>query len=151
MDALAFLGSGSSKPPIRTPSNTLALLDCHGFRAWSDARVFRFIEYLVHPTIRQHHEQASLVQALNRVIVADGFELAANAQLSGHPLYTVLPISRGVAGRPKNLIFASIGPKPELGFADAVNNDVVILRNAEWSRPDWRCGRCWCSPVRAVR
>jgi very-short-patch-repair endonuclease len=34
-------------------------------------------------------------------------------------------------GRAKNLIFASTGPKPELGFADAVNNDIVILRHAE--------------------
>jgi very-short-patch-repair endonuclease len=35
-----------------------------------------------------------------------------------------------VVGTPKNLTFASIGPKPEIGFADAINNDIVILSNA---------------------
>jgi very-short-patch-repair endonuclease len=46
-------------------------------------------------------------------------------------VFTVRPITDGVAGRPKNLIFASTGPKPELAFADAVNNDIVILKHAD--------------------
>ena len=37
----------------------------------------------------------------------------------------------GSAGDPKNLIFASRGPKPEIGFADAINNDIVILSGEE--------------------
>lgn len=39
--------------------------------------------------------------------------------------------ARGVNGDFKNLIFAADGPKPELVFIDAVNNDVKITRNAE--------------------
>ena len=77
-------------------------------------------------------EQASLVQVLNAVLAADRFELFAGELLSGHAVFQVRPVvSGGVAGRPKNLVFASTGPKPELGFADAVNNDIVILRHAE--------------------
>ncbi|MBK9030971.1 MAG: hypothetical protein IPL61_06460 [Myxococcales bacterium] len=68
---------------------------------------------------------------LNSVLAADRCELFAVEQLSGHPVFKVRPATTGVAGRPKNLIFASTGPKPELGFADAVNNDIVILRHAE--------------------
>ncbi len=30
---------------------------------------------------------------------------------------------------PKYLIFASNGPKPEIGFKDAVSNSIVILKN----------------------
>jgi len=37
----------------------------------------------------------------------------------------------GVSGRPKNLIFASRGPKPEIGFADAINNDIIVLSGEE--------------------
>ncbi len=37
----------------------------------------------------------------------------------------------GVAGAPKNLIFASDGPKPDIVLADAVNNDIRIVRNAQ--------------------
>jgi hypothetical protein len=32
-----------------------------------------------------------------------------------------------VSGRPKNLIFTSRGPKPKIGFVDAINNDIIIL------------------------
>jgi hypothetical protein len=38
----------------------------------------------------------------------------------------------GVAGLAKNLIFAANGPKPELVLRDAVNNDVEIVKNAEY-------------------
>jgi hypothetical protein len=38
----------------------------------------------------------------------------------------------GVTSRPKNLIFAANGPKPELVLRDAVNNDIEITKNAEF-------------------
>lgn len=38
----------------------------------------------------------------------------------------------GVGTPPKNLIFAANGPKPELVLRDAVNNDIEIVRNAEY-------------------
>lgn len=37
----------------------------------------------------------------------------------------------GVSGKTKNLIFASIGPKPDLVLRDAVNNDVEIVANSD--------------------
>ncbi|GAA2127147.1 hypothetical protein GCM10009727_16720 [Actinomadura napierensis] len=39
------------------------------------------------------------------------------------------PIGSGVSGALKNLIFAAIGPKPEIVLDDAVNNDLRIVRN----------------------
>ncbi|MBI5738840.1 MAG: hypothetical protein HY997_23510 [Mycolicibacterium neoaurum] len=42
-----------------------------------------------------------------------------------------LAATQGVAGTPKNLIFAAAGPKPDLVLVDAVNNDIQIVRNAE--------------------
>lgn len=149
-DLLAFF-TGSSKPPTLVRSSHLALLDIYGFRGWPDARLFRFIEFLVHPTVRQGHDQASFVEVLNTVLAADRFELAAADQLSGHQVFKVRPIVGGVAGRPKNLIFASTGPKPELGFADAVNNDIVILKHAEhclvYDEPIGHDGLTWMKLV----
>jgi hypothetical protein len=56
-------------------------------------------------------------------------------------------VARGPAGAPKNLIFASNGPKPEIGFSDAINNDIVILSNASscliYERPIRRDGLLW--------
>ncbi|QHG85226.1 hypothetical protein D1O33_24390 (plasmid) [Rhodococcus rhodochrous] len=38
----------------------------------------------------------------------------------------------GVGSPAKNLIFAANGPKPELVLRDAVNNDIEIVKNAEY-------------------
>lgn len=38
----------------------------------------------------------------------------------------------GVAGPTKNLIFAASGPKPEIVLRDAMNNDIEIVKNAEY-------------------
>lgn len=38
----------------------------------------------------------------------------------------------GVAGSTKNLIFAAKGPKPQILLRDALNNDIEIVKNAEY-------------------
>lgn len=38
----------------------------------------------------------------------------------------------GVPGAPKNLIFAADGPKPDLVLLDSVNNDISIVKNAQY-------------------
>lgn len=119
------------RPPKVTRATHLMLLEGYGFRGWPDARLFAFVEFLVHPAVRQGDEQYRLAQTITRVLLADGFELAESGHVSGHPIFKVRPAVGGVAGRPKNLIFASSGLKPELGFVDAINNDVVILKHAE--------------------
>jgi hypothetical protein len=52
--------------------------------------------------------------------------------VSGYPIFRLNPIAGGVAGSPKALIFtlilASNGPKPAIGFRDAINNDIIIIR-----------------------
>jgi very-short-patch-repair endonuclease len=131
VDLFGIFGTGPSRPPTVTKSSCLALLNAYGFRAWPDARLFQLLEFMVHPTVRTGDEQASLTKILNAVLAPDHFELVADGVLSGHPLFKVRRTRSGVAGRPKNLIFASTGPKPELGFVDAVNNDIVILRHEE--------------------
>ena len=81
----------------------------------------------------------------------DGYELAQDGDESGHPIYRLKPLHRGVGGRPKNLIFASRGRKPELGFADAINNDIVVLSGEEsclvYDRPIGGDGLLWSELV----
>jgi very-short-patch-repair endonuclease len=151
-DFFALFGTDPSKGPAVAKSNHLKLLDAHEFRDWPDARVFQLLEFVVHPTVRRGDEQASLVQAINAVLAADRFELFAIELLSSHPVFKVRPVNSGVSGRPKNLIFASTGPKPEIGFADAVNNDIVILRNADhclvYDEPIGESGLSWLGLVK---
>lgn len=97
----------------------------------SRARFAALLQEVVHPLARAGEEQRQTVAALNKVLARDGYELAPEGEESGHPLFAFRPIIRGVVGRPKNLIFASRGVKPEIGFADAINNDIVILSGEE--------------------
>ena len=109
--------------------NQIGALDC------SRARFAKLLEEAVHPLSRAGKEQLQTVAALNEILSRDGYELAQESELSGHPVYSFRPVARGVGGQPKNLIFASRGPKPEIGFADAINNDIVIIpeKRAAWS------------------
>lgn len=117
----------------------------------SRARFGALLEEAVHPLSRSGEEQLQTVVALNKVLARDGYELAQESELSGHPIFGFRPLVRGVGGRPKNLIFASRGPKPEIGFADAINNDIVILSGEEsclvYDRPISSNGLLWSELV----
>ncbi|MGX5830870.1 AbiJ-related protein [Mesorhizobium sp. 43Arga] len=155
----AFGGSGKSlrdkidRHMVRNPGDwsvellfgEIGAFDC------SRARFAALLQEAVHPLARSGEEQLKTVAALNKVLARDGYELAADGEESGHPIYAFRPIVRGVEGRPKNLIFASRGPKPELGFADAINNDIVILSGEEsclvYDRPIGNNGVLWSDLV----
>lgn len=53
----------------------------------------------------------------------------------------------GVAGQPKNLIFAADGPKHRMVLSDAINNDLEVVANAEYclvyDRPLDSSGLSW--------
>lgn len=133
--------------------------------AWDAERVFteigaltcsraRFGELLAaaaHPLARREAAQAALVTRINAVLARDGYALLQDGDESGYPIYRLADLRRGVAGLPKNLIFASIGPKPRIAFADAINNDIVILEHAEscmvYDRPIGREGLRWSELV----
>ncbi|MDX8530080.1 hypothetical protein RFM41_12075 [Mesorhizobium sp. VK25A] len=117
----------------------------------SRARFGALLEQAVHPLSRSGDEQAKTVAALNKALSRDGYELAQDGEISGHPLFIFRSLVRGVDGRPKNLIFASRGPKPEIGFTDAINNDIVILSGEDsclvYHRPIGASGLLWSELV----
>lgn len=133
--------------------------------AWGAERVFteigalscsraRFGELLaaaVHPLARRDAAQAEVVTRINAVLARDGYALVHDEEESGYPIYRLADVRRGVAGSPKNLIFASIGPKPRIALGDAINNDIVILEHAEscliYDRPIGRDGLRWSELV----
>ena len=129
-EVLAALGSNRDRPlPVRATHHEL--FDSFGYLAWPDKRFSLVLETLVHPTARRGDEQRSWVERINGQLARDRFELREVSQLSGHSVFEVRSMHAGGHRRPKNVIFASTGPKPELGFSDAIDNDVVILSNAE--------------------
>jgi hypothetical protein len=107
------------------------LLEVVGALSCSRQLFFKLLEAVVSPNARRGKEQAQLVEKLNTLLKADGFQLRPSGSISGHSAFAVNRISGGVSGAPKNLIFASPGPKPEIVIQDAINNDIRIVRNEE--------------------
>ena len=111
--------------------NNAELLELCGALTCSQQRFFDMLEKVVDPVCRRGPEQERLVQVLNKLLVADGFVLVVVGEVSRHPQYGVRRVAGGVAGAPKNLIFAAINCKPDLYFADAINNDVAIANDSD--------------------
>lgn len=111
-------------------SNEELLTRC-GVLNCSQTRFFALIEKLLHPMTRRDAEQAALAEALSVVLKRDGFTVRQVSSESGYAVYGIVRVLAGVTGEMKNLIFASIGEKPQLVFRDAVNNDVEIVKNAD--------------------
>jgi very-short-patch-repair endonuclease len=97
----------------------------------SDEAFTELLELLVHPTVRQEEQQAQWLEVINKHLRRDGFIFAEADKISGYPVYRLRPMDVGVVGTPKNLIFASIGPKPEIVLTDAIHNDLRVVKNGE--------------------
>ncbi len=98
----------------------------------SQQRFERFLELIVSPLVRVGEEQEQFVREINLHLLKDKLRLRAVEEISGYPVYRVMPAAAGVSGSAKNLIFAADGPKPEIVLADAINNDIRIVKNEEF-------------------
>lgn len=124
------------------------LLELCGALTSSQQRFFDLLGKVVDPVCRRGQEQERLVQALNKLLIADGFALSLTGVVSRHPQYGVLRIGSGVSGSPKNLIFASVNCKPDLYLVDAISNDVALANNSDaliYDRPLLAGGLLWTS------
>lgn len=65
------------------------VLDELGFYSCSQAKLFAFIEDLVHPVRRDHTEQEQVVRKLNPILRRDGYCLSPSGKVSGYPVYAV--------------------------------------------------------------
>jgi len=102
-----------------------------GLLRWPDKRVISFLDALVSPTVRTAEAQLQWVESLSAVIQPDGYFFDCTEYISGRPVYRFINTSSRVGTKPKNIIFASDGPKPELGLSDAIHNDIIIFEHAD--------------------
>lgn len=107
------------------------LLAEYGLDEIPHRRFVAVLEGILHPTANRGEVQTRIATDLNRFLVRDGFEARPVGIEGGYPLYRIVRIEAGVAGAMKNLIFATIGEKPEIIIRDALNNDVEIVKNAD--------------------
>ncbi|MBR8360578.1 hypothetical protein KDW10_24960 [Burkholderia vietnamiensis] len=124
------------------------LLELCGALTCSQQRFFDLLEKVVDPVCRHGQDQEQLVHALNKLLIADGFALSVIGEVSRHPEFGVRRVGSGVAGAPKNLIFAAVNCKPDLYFTDAINNDVAIANDSDaliYDRVLFDGGLLWAS------
>jgi AbiJ N-terminal domain 3 len=110
--------------------NEQLLTEC-GALICSQTIFFKLLTELLHPMSRRGEEQEEAAKQINSALRRDGFEMCAVDSVSGYPVYGIVRLQPNVPGAMKNLIFASIGEKPELVFIDAINNDVKIVKNED--------------------
>jgi very-short-patch-repair endonuclease len=96
-----------------------------------DDGFIKFLEQVVHPLVRQQEEQDEYIEFINKHLVYDGYKFALTDNISGFPIYRIDKVLDGVQGNVKNLIFASVGQKPEIVISDSINNDIRIVRHEE--------------------
>lgn len=93
----------------------------------SDKRFLLLLEGLTSSEVRPDAEQQNkFVEVLNGALKPCQIELQETGTAGGYPVFTAVPVRRGVRATPKNLIFAS-KVKPDLRFSDAINNDVEVV------------------------
>lgn len=98
----------------------------------SDDNIFaKFLETLVDPVVRKGPKQRAMIILINTYIVEENYELVENGSKLGLSIFKLMSKKSGVDGQVKNIIFSSDGPKPELVFSDAMNNDISIVKNEE--------------------
>ncbi|QDT55652.1 hypothetical protein Pan44_36980 [Caulifigura coniformis] len=113
----------------------------------SNKKLGELLEWCVNPMVRVDNAQQRYVDAINAVLKNDGVALIPSEQMSGYPVFRLAPARGGVEGSAKNLIFASVGPKPEIVISDAINNDIRIVKHEDscltYNRPFLKDGLKW--------
>jgi len=118
----------------------------------SDEALLRFLVEMLHPAVRTDPAEVEQLHVFfNETLVHDGYEIVQVDSISGAPIFAPRTIGAGVAGTMKNVIFAADGPKPEIVLGDAINNDVVIVRNEQfclvYDQPLGAAGLTWADLV----
>jgi len=128
---MGFVAADVERHMVRNDDwSTEDLFERLGALSCSRRRFIGMLELAMHPTCRRGDGQEAMRQALTPILARDGYVIECTGHVSSYPAYGIRP-DVGVPSRPKNIIFASTGPKPEIVLSDAVNNDVVIVKGAD--------------------
>jgi very-short-patch-repair endonuclease len=114
----------------------------------NDELLLRFLAEMLNPVVRTDLAEVERLRVfLNARLAHDGYEIVQVGDISGAPVFASQQIGSAVRGSMKNLIFAAIGPKPEVVLDDALNNDLRIVKHEQhcliYDRPLAAHGLTW--------
>lgn len=108
--------------------STEQLFESLGAFEAGDARFARFLEGLVSADVLlDEHLQVKTATTINDHLRAHGIELRQTGDDGGYPLFTLVSTRLHSNRKPKNIIFASLGGKPDIRFQSSVDNDIEIV------------------------
>src|SRR5688572_14536994 len=58
-----------------------------GLESGEDEELLRFLTEMLHPIVRDERESVEILQMLNPLLRADGYQIAPNGTISGRPTY----------------------------------------------------------------
>jgi very-short-patch-repair endonuclease len=113
-----------------------------------DDALLRFLAEMLHPYVRTDlAEVKRLCEFLNATLIHDGYKIVQIDDISGAPVFVGCRSGSGVQGSMKNIIFAAVGPKPEIVLVDALNNDLRVVKHEQhcliYDRPLAAHGLTW--------
>ncbi|MDQ2873869.1 MAG: hypothetical protein M3Y33_03250 [Actinomycetota bacterium] len=125
-----------------------------------DARFGKFLEGLAcADVIPDEPAQRRVADAVNQQLRRAGAALRETGTDGGYPVFSITSARPRRTRQPKNLIFASPA-KPDIRFADAIDNDIEIVGNADdvlvYDRPigadglRWRDLQAWWSDAQQI-
>ncbi|MFF5019554.1 hypothetical protein [Streptomyces sp. NPDC001165] len=106
-----------------------------------------FLEGLASPAaLPDEQAQRRFVELANHHLQTVGAQLRQEGETDGYPLFQLVQPGRGTAGRPRNLIFATL-EKPDIRFTSALDNDIEVAERADqvlvYDRPVGKDGLLW--------
>lgn len=90
-----------------------------GFLTCSQAKLFQFLEDVVHPIRQDHKDQEQIVATLNPILRRDGYSLVAAERVSGYPVYRVRETTVAGTQPADELISEVLSSFDEIGVHDA--------------------------------
>ena len=131
LELITCLTGTQSKTEQPKRISMLEYLKAIGLAEWPDERFCLLLERIVHPEVQPIDKQAQLVELFNTLLKQDSHELRKEGLQGGFPVYKVRRQQSGVSGLPKYIIFASVGPKPDIVIDDAVSMDIRVVGYAD--------------------
>lgn len=99
----------------------------------SDSKFISLINAILHPRVRDTNEQLNYVKKINTFLIADGYSCIKTKYISGEPVYSIVHTRYDISPKAKNIVFASIGKKPDIVIDDSLSNDIKVID------PDKKC------------
>ncbi len=132
------------KDPDYEPEQVFEEVGAYGC---SDRRFVLFLEGLCSHRFRPDAaEQGRIAERMNDALRDCGVELVSDGVDGGYPVFRLISTASAGAGPAKQVIFAPL-EKPDLRFADAVNNDVELVSSPDktlvYDRPISIGGLSW--------